>query len=167
MDEGKVCVTCHVWRPREAFNRRAAAKDGLQARCRPCSQAWYQANKAEHTARTARRKRETREEYHRRLCAYVEDHPCVDCGERDVVVLEFDHRDAGTKVREVAKMVNLLAPWGAVLTEIAKCEVCCANCHRRRTAARGDQRRHRHEQARQAELTAVARDRLRRLLPAP
>ena len=59
--------------------------------------------------------------------------PCADCGERDPVVLEFDHLrdktfDIGSKLIHKA--------WPAVLAEIAKCEVVCANCHRRRTARR-------------------------------
>ena len=68
------------------------------------------------------------------LVAFLREHPCVDCGEDDPVVLEFDHlRDkkfsisAGIQGRR----------WQDVLDEIAKCEVVCANCHRRRTAKRG------------------------------
>jgi hypothetical protein len=50
------------------------------------------------------------------------------------VVLEFDHlRD---KVANISKLVHLGADWETTLAEIAKCEVVCANCHRRRTARR-------------------------------
>jgi len=59
---------------------------------------------------------------------------CVDCGERDVLVLEFDHV-GGDKVGQVSTMA-----WNvslATLTaEIAKCELRCCNCHRRVTYAR-------------------------------
>ena len=65
---------------------------------------------------------------------YLRDHPCVDCGEDDIVVLEFDHlRD---KVSAIATMISSREPWWRIEAEIAKCEVCCANCHRRRTARR-------------------------------
>jgi hypothetical protein len=47
------------------------------------------------------------------------------------VVLEFDHM--GDKLFTVAKGLYDHS-WEAVLSEIAKCEVVCANCHRRRTA---------------------------------
>jgi 5-methylcytosine-specific restriction endonuclease McrA len=69
-----------------------------------------------------------------------DDHPCSDCGERDPVVLEFDHvRDKRFSIgAEIARQ-----PWQALLDEMAKCDVVCANCHRRRTARRGGFRRHR------------------------
>src|SRR5207302_6595194 len=69
----------------------------------------------------------------RLLQDYLRSHPCVDCGETDIVTLQFDHRDRATKRKEVALLVVQTA-WSIVQTEIAKCDVRCANCHRRRTA---------------------------------
>src|SRR5213592_3239392 len=62
------------------------------------------------------------------LVAYLSKHPCVDCGEDDPIVLEFDHlRD-----KKFAISAGLQSrPWQDVLDEIAKCDVVCANCHRR------------------------------------
>lgn len=68
------------------------------------------------------------------LLDHLRKHPCVDCGEADPVVLEFDHlRD---KVKEVTVLALAGNSWQAVLAEIEKCEVVCANCHRRRTSMR-------------------------------
>jgi hypothetical protein len=68
------------------------------------------------------------------LLVYLREHPCVDCGEGDPVVLEFDHlRDKKFGVAQGFRDRE----WQSVLDEIAKCEVVCANCHRRRTARRG------------------------------
>jgi hypothetical protein len=58
------------------------------------------------------------------------EHPCVDCGETDPLVLEFDH--LADKRFNIAKGMRDRS-WQAVLDEIAKCDVVCANCHRRRT----------------------------------
>lgn len=70
------------------------------------------------------------------VVAYLEAHPCVDCGERDVAVLEFDH------VEERRDTVGELLARGATAerlkAEFARCEVRCANCHRRVTAKRAD-----------------------------
>ncbi len=67
------------------------------------------------------------------LIEYFVTHPCVDCGETDPVVLEFDHlRD---KLFDIGQKLAVRS-WTSVLAEIEKCEVVCVNCHRRRTARR-------------------------------
>lgn len=93
----------------------------------------YLANKELYIARAEVSKRKLRLERMKLLLAYFEDNPCTDCGETDPVVLEFDHLrdklfDIGTAFAG--------RRWADVLAEIGKCEVVCANCHRRRTVAR-------------------------------
>ena len=67
------------------------------------------------------------------ILAYFEQHGCVDCGTKDPAVLEFDHKDRPSKVAAVSTLVRQQS-WRALFAEIDKCEVRCANCHRRRTA---------------------------------
>jgi hypothetical protein len=57
---------------------------------------------------------------------------CIDCGIADPLVLQFDHRER--KTNNVSWAVS--AGWSLrrLTEEIAKCDVRCANCHRRRTA---------------------------------
>ena len=71
----------------------------------------------------------------RRLKVYnhLVKNPCVDCGEANVVVLEFDHV-RGTKVNTISKLLHKDYGWKMIEEEIAKCDVRCANCHRIRTA---------------------------------
>ncbi len=66
---------------------------------------------------------------------YLLTHPCVDCGESDLVVLEFDHV-TGDKLRDVGSMARTGWNLAAIQAEIGKCEVRCANCHRRVTTRR-------------------------------
>ena len=68
-----------------------------------------------------------------KILDYLEDHPCIVCGETDPVVLDFDHRDMDTKCHTVANMIKSYG-WTKIKEEIDKCDVRCANCHRRRTA---------------------------------
>ncbi len=66
-----------------------------------------------------------------KILEYLKSHPCVDCGESDPIVLEFDHeRD---KVANIAIMLRDILPWKVIKNEINKCSVRCANCHRRKT----------------------------------
>lgn len=64
------------------------------------------------------------------ILQYWREHPCVDCGETDTDVLEFDHRDPSEKLGEVPRMSSI----ARMAAEAAKCDVRCANCHRRRHA---------------------------------
>jgi len=68
--------------------------------------------------------------------------PCADCGTKyPYYVMDFDHLDGKNKVNTI----NYLASTGrigAVKSEIQKCELVCANCHRIRTHNRRVNRLH-------------------------
>lgn len=68
-----------------------------------------------------------------RIVELVSGRGCADCGETDPVVLEFDHV-RGVKAANISRMVSDLVGLGRIEAEIEKCDVVCANCHRRRTA---------------------------------
>jgi hypothetical protein len=50
--------------------------------------------------------------------------------------MQFDHRDAAMKKGNIATMVHNRATREAILEEISKCDVVCANCHADRTYQR-------------------------------
>ena len=131
----KVCSTCCVRKPLTEFNRLRKAKDGRQWSCRDCNKAYHYANWDRHVERIRARKKIRLADNRERVMAFLREHPCVDCGETDIVVLEFDHlRD---KRAGISVLIAQGQEWAFVLAEIAKCEVVCCNCHRRRTAHRG------------------------------
>jgi hypothetical protein len=132
----KRCSTCGDEKALSEFNRRAKAHDGLQSRCRECSRHWYLRNRAEHIVNVRKIAERARAQRRAKLLAYLLEHPCVDCGERDPCVLEFDHV-RGIKEGNISHLLQN-ASWQRVEAEIAKCEVRCANCHRRATARRAD-----------------------------
>ena len=67
---------------------------------------------------------------------YLKNHPCVDCGETDFVVLQFDHINNDKIKGGVLYMAKNGYGWSKVQAEIDKCEVVCCNCHCRRTYKR-------------------------------
>lgn len=141
VDPTKCCCTCKQVKPLTDFNRLTRSADGRQPSCRECNRAYHQANWDRHMAQIRRRKRERVAENCRLLVERLSESTCADCGEADIIVLDFDHlRD---KTASVSAMVFEGHSWGRIEEEIAKCEVVCANCHRRRTAARANSFRHR------------------------
>lgn len=136
--ETKRCTgECQQVLPESEFThcKRANGKIYLQSKCRRCQSLYVQKWQEKHqdSVEASRRKQ------YRRNRAYVKNylrtHPCVDCSEADTIVLEFDHV-RGEKVAEIAAMVG----WGyaleRIIAEIEKCDVRCANCHRRVTNKR-------------------------------
>ena len=95
--------------------------------------AHYQRNKDAYKSKAKAWTKATILSNREKIDLYLTARPCVDCGEPDIVVLEFDHV-RGKKRNDVSVMVNRGCTWKTIASEIDKCEVRCANCHRRRTA---------------------------------
>jgi hypothetical protein len=110
----------------------------LQPICRSCSRAYfreyYLRNRDRYAARSRRKNAAERLSNRRQLLGYLQAHPCVDRGETDPVVLQFDHADPSTKSSNVGDLLRNRVPWSRILAEIEKCVVRCANDHQRRTA---------------------------------
>ena len=59
--------------------------------------------------------------------------PCFDCDRLfPHYIMEFDHREPEKKLDAVATLAGK-STWLRVESEIAKCDLVCANCHRTRT----------------------------------
>lgn len=96
---------------------------------------WYHANKERRIEQIRADKKRRMREVRNQVLDYLTEHPCVDCGESDPLVLEFDHRVPAEKTDNIARLLSSATVWSRVLLEIDKCDVRCANCHRRKTAA--------------------------------
>ena len=133
----KVCPKCKEEKLLSEFSRNSLKKDGLQVYCKVCVRginfSYYQ--------RTPE-KNPQRRKFKEKACelaklfvlSYLKTHPCVDCGETDPIVLEFDHIQQ--KKYGISRMVYAGMGVDSISKEIEKCEVRCANCHRRATAKR-------------------------------
>ena len=68
-----------------------------------------------------------------KLLDFLSDKSCLDCGENDPIVLDFDHISSKNKFKIIGKMLSGHYSWESIEREIKKCEIRCANCHRRKT----------------------------------
>lgn len=134
----KRCGRCSESKPISEFAWRRKGRGQYDNYCRPCRAAYgrehYAANRKRYIDMAQVRKTAVVNERARYLVDFFLSHPCVDCGESDPLVLEFDHVCEKTfGISQGLRDRN----WMSVLDEMAKCDVVCANCHRRRTAHRG------------------------------
>jgi hypothetical protein len=134
--EEKTCPGCKKRKAITEFNWKLKARGIRQVRCRDCtkeqSKDHYRRNREYYLKKARQRNEQVIQEQRQRILEYLATHPCVDCGEADVVFLEFDHV-RGKKRGDIAHMLGDHA-WSTIEAEIEKCEVRCAKCHRRKTA---------------------------------
>lgn len=135
----KTCTKCGETKSEEAFDFRNKAKGIRRADCKVCvrkdHQERYSSDERKQAIRDNARKR--KQELVDRLWEFKNNSKCADCGERNPIVLEFDHLPEYDKEENISVMVTNLCSWGRILKEIQKCDVVCANCHRIRTHMRG------------------------------
>ena len=136
----KRCTICKQSKPRTEFNVRRASRDGLQEKCRSCNRErarrYYAENRESHIRTIVARKAVQRLACLKVVGEYLLSHPCVDCGESDPRVLDFDHRDGVSKTAEVMKLAQDGYSTARVMREIEMCDIRCRNCHAKVTYAR-------------------------------
>jgi hypothetical protein len=132
----KQCRVCQRALPHWEFairHKKTGKRHGYCYECqREYCREYYRRNRALYNERRYQYQRKNRHENRMRVALHLQEHPCVDCGERDIRVLEFDHV-RGTKLANISEMIGACIAWQRIEAELAKCEVRCANCHRRRT----------------------------------
>lgn len=132
----KQCSECKQIKQLTDFPKRGKDRN-LRANCKQCynefRQKAYKAN-AEIKAKYKSRQQLRTWTIRRQLISYLQDHPCVDCGESNVLALEFDHVEQ--KTANIGGMGK--ESWPKVLAEIQKCEVRCGTCHRIKTHQRAN-----------------------------
>lgn len=128
---------CRKVKPLADFPVKDKVRGLLRSYCWDCCRAYarshYQRNKDAYLQKARRQHKRDRTMCQIAAYEYLATHPCIDCGETDLAVLDFDHRDRSTKTAAIAVLIRRgkVAP---LLAEIAKCDVRCANDHRRKTA---------------------------------
>lgn len=129
----KTCFTCKFPKSLDEFGNNKNNPGGKQNYCKECSRKkdkmHYQGSK-KRRQKIRERNKDSRRRHHQIMIDYLSQHPCVDCGESDIMCLDFDHVK-GSKSHNVSQMLY----WDekAIMKEIAKCVVRCANCHRKKT----------------------------------
>lgn len=153
MKEKKVCPCCKEEKAITDFKM----KKGRPTYCRYCSNHYKRSGRkvkglytrdpiTKKTSLTEEHKKEVKRlanKKHQKLkrekiLAYIgnvlKSASCYDCGIKNVVVLQFDHRVPSEKLSEISNFIQARASLKRIQEEIAKCDIVCANCHCIRTA---------------------------------
>ena|SRR5215207_2819089 len=93
----------------------------------------YQANKSKIVQRSKTAKRNQKQRIRETILSYLENRSCIICDEKDPIVLEFDHRVHSEKKFSIGEAASKAVTLKALAEEMEKCDVLCANCHRRKT----------------------------------
>lgn len=131
----KICTKCNSSKDEKEFSWRSKKNGTRQSICKDChskaNEKYYQEDKDTYKARARISSKILRSTNQKNLLDYLKDKKCIDCGESDPIVLQFDHQHS--KKASVSRLMSNVS-WNVILEEIAKCEIRCANCHTRKTA---------------------------------
>jgi hypothetical protein len=130
----KTCSGCKRDLTLDNFSKNKSKRDGLNTKCKFCQKEYYKTYYSGDKEQTRLRNRNADfKAAAKELIRTAKDVPCTDCGNSyPHYVMDFDHLDPSIKEAGVASMINC-GSLEKIRTEIAKCEVVCANCHRERT----------------------------------
>ena len=130
----RLCASCLEWRSPAEFHD---SRTGQFSYCRACRNAYDRRYYAERgrAARLARR-RAAMDVARSWMARLKSGEACADCGEIfPVYVMHWDHLPGFDKVDSISSMVGQ-RDRAAILAELEKCELVCANCHVMRTVRR-------------------------------
>lgn len=128
----RTCSKCKIDKEVSEFRKRGKR---YTSHCKECLKKAYRENTSGSYSKQYCLDKNKRHKklIHDFIIQYLESHSCVDCGESNIVVLDFDHIDPSAKYTEISDMVQRSISIPRIKSEIEKCQVRCGNCHRRKT----------------------------------
>lgn len=129
----KTCSRCNLEKPVSEMGVDKRSSTGVGVWCVSCHKAYTREYWIRNRAKVTEKLRQHRRVRHDELAA-LKDKPCMDCNRKfPSEAMDFDHV-SDDKVKGVGRMTTHHP--NALLAEVAKCELVCANCHRLRTKNR-------------------------------
>ncbi len=114
------CPKCNEKYDSQLFHNSKTRKTGKSLYCKSCERERVDVRRANNK---------------QKFLDFLKTQACIDCGNNNPIVLEFDHREKkAARKYSIGLMLQDRISWKRILEEIAKCDVRCANCHRIKTA---------------------------------
>lgn len=139
----KTCTSCNTPKELELFAKAPGRKYGRHSHCKACvnerCKKYYHLNPEKKKEQIKKANKSRGAARLNQVYEYLSNHPCAECGESNIVMLQFDHlRDKDFNIVHAARLGY---SWDTILKEIEKCEVVCANHHAVRTFERCNSKR--------------------------
>jgi len=129
----KKCYKCKKEKPINKFSKRKQNTDGHLGECKKCNRRAqnkkYLNLSNKKRKEKAAKQRKTRREYEDRIkniTYQLKLKGCTYCPEHNILCIEFHHVDK--KERKFKRCYKI----DTLIKEIEKCEIVCANCHKKR-----------------------------------
>ena len=124
----KVCNGCKQELPFDKYHKRGK---GYQSLCKECrkeyDKAFWQRKRQEYMIVKNNRRREISKKF----SEYKGTLKCLVCEENSPECLDFHHTDPNTKEYNITDLARRGYSMKAIMREVEKCVVLCANCHRK------------------------------------
>jgi hypothetical protein len=141
----KQCSKCNETKSLDEFSWKDKSAGRKSTICKTCHRAYskqhYSANREKYLKKSMAFNEKRSKELREHVWTYLQDHPCIDCGESDPIVLEFDHV-RGDKEYSIGNLMGGGYSLELLRNEIQKCDVRCSNCHIRKHARENNTYRH-------------------------
>lgn len=123
----KICSKCKMELYLHQFHKSNQSKDGLQPICRNCKKS-HDRGRQLNGSKSEQKRIKT---IHNTVWVHKikSENGCKYCRERDYIVLDFHHRNPKEKKSCVSSILD--RDRNTIQKEIDKCDIVCANCHRR------------------------------------
>jgi hypothetical protein len=137
--KNKTCSNCHKNKKVSEFNWKNKVRGWYNSLCKSCHSEYrkthYLANRKIYLKKARKWNKKQTIFLREFIYSYLSEHCCVDCGNKDIRTLDFDHEF--DKKMGISLMVRNCHSVESIKKEISKCKVRCANCHRIKTFQRG------------------------------
>jgi hypothetical protein len=129
------CRQCEEVKEDDAFAYRDKKRGKRQTLCRECktsyNKEWYRQNSDTHKLAVAATSIVIRERNKQWLQNLKKDLQCLKCGESDPACLDLHHRNPAGKDMSLGSAISRGWSLAGLQSELEKCDVLCANCHRK------------------------------------
>jgi hypothetical protein len=126
----KICTKCKTSKELIEYNNKKTSRDGLSGQCRGCQKKYTRV----HYKKNKKYYKNKARKYDSKIKEWFNDYrsklKCEVCGEDHPSTFDFHHIYPSKKIENISVLV-VNGSLKKLQSELLKCKVFCANCHRK------------------------------------